>query len=1029
MKFFEFFAKRHLFANLFTILVMALGIKAVYDINRNMFPEVDMGEMVITTVYPGASPEDVELKITNKLEDELEGISGIRSYVSTSMENRSQIRIKLEPDEESDHDKIKQEIRDAINQVSDLPTDIEELPRIVEIKTSVFPVAEIAIISSSLDYRSLRTYVKAFEDRLKEIPEISKISKYGWQDREVRVEVKPEKLSEYQVSLSEIITAIDSRNIRLTGGSFESYTGEKDIVTLAQFKDPKEVGDVIVRSTFNGPSIRIKGLAEVKDDFEKEDVLSRVNGKKAISLIPYKGSSSDVIKTVDKIKKLIEEESSIAPSDIEFIVANDSSHYVRNRFKIVVTNGALGLVFIVFFLAVFLNWRTAFWVSVSIPFMLLGVIFLLNAFGMSLDAIMLMGMIIILGIVVDDAIIISESIYRERELGAAPLDAAVRGISKVFAPVLTTIITTFMAFSTMFFMPGVMGKFCRVIPLTITLALIVSLLEVIVALPAHLVPGLKKEQQKKSTTNWFDGVRRVFIKFMRTIMPLRYFMVLLFVGILASALFYAKNNIPIEIFPKKAADTFNIEIELPLGTSLKATADKIVPIEKIVSTLPKDIMDAFATRVGLSSTDGVSSEQRENNAVISVFLKPFGERGTSVFDTVASLREQTDKLEGFKKISYKIQGAGPPVGKPITLRVISPDDAQRKTLADRVEQKLDSIQGVKDITRDDIKGKQQVEIKIDYDLLARSELSVSDVAQTVRIAYDGQVVTSVRYGDEDVDYRVVFTDQARMDKDFLKKILIRNKNGKLIELGRVAKFVTVDGPSNFYHYNSQRTITVNAEVQQGTVEPLKVANQVMDSIDLKQEFRGARLVLDGEAEETKQSMISWGISLLISVVGIYFILVILFNSFLQPLLVLSAVPFGLSGVIFAVAWHGQSISFFSMLGVIGLVGVVVNDSLVLVNHLNKLREENPDMSVLDIATVGTGDRLRAIIMTSITTIAGLLPLAYGIGGVDPFVGYMALALAWGLFLATPLTLILIPSLYLIGNDINRLCNYCLKRTS
>ncbi len=1015
MKFFEFFAKRHLFANLFTLIVFALGAKALFDINRNLFPEVDMGEMIITTPYPGASPEDVELKVTNKLEEELDGISGIRNYLSTSVENRSRINIKLNPDDERDHPKIKQEIRDAINQVSDLPDELEELPRITEITTSIFPVVEVAVISETTPYPKLRSIAKVLKEKIADLPGVSKVEDVGLLDREVKIEVLPEKLEQYQVSLGEIVSAIKARNIRLTGGSFEAYTGEKDIVTLAQFEDPAEVGEVIVRSTFEGPSVKVKDLAVIQDDYEKALVTTRVNGKRAISLVPYKNSSSDVIDTVDSIRQIVEREQQLIGEEIELVVANDSSHYIRNRFKIVMTNGGLGLIFIVLFLAIFLNWRTAFWVSVSIPFMMLSVLFLVNAMGMALDAIMLMGLIIVLGIVVDDAIIISESIYRHHEMGEDPLPAAIKGARRVFLPVLTTILTTMMAFSTMFFMPGIMGKFCRVIPIAVSLALLVSLVEVTVALPAHLVPGLRKAASRKGKKDWFENFRKPYQFLLAIFLKLRYLSILGFVAVLVGSLYYAANNIPIEIFPKESSFQLSVVAELPLGSSLEATADKIKEVEELIASLPKKEVDAFATRVGQTGADGGPHEFRENFGVISVFLTPFGNGRRNAFKIVEELREKTEALEGFESLDFRIDGGGPPVGKPITLRAVSSDNEIRKRLADRIEAELDEIEGIKDITRDDIDGKKQVRIRVDYDKLARTNLQVADVAQTVRTAYDGEIVTSVRYGDEDVDYRVQFAPESRRSPELLKKVLVKNSTGKLIELGKVSNFEDKPGPSNFYHYNGKRSTTIDAEVVKGKAEPLKAANKVIDAIDLTQpEFIGARIVLDGEAQETKEAMKAWAVSLAIAVVGIYFMLVLLFNSFLQPLLVLTAIPFGVSGVIIAVAFHSQTISFFTMLGVIGLVGVVVNDSLVLVNHLNQLKDEHPDWSIRKIVIEGSADRLRAIVMTSITTIAGLLPLAYGIGGVDPFVGYMALALGWGLFLSTPLTLLLLPCLYYIA---------------
>jgi multidrug efflux pump subunit AcrB len=351
---------------------------------------------------------------------------------------------------------------------------------------------------------------------------------------------------------------------------------------------------------------------------------------------------------------------------------------------------------------------------------------------------------------------------------------------------------------------------------------------------------------------------------------------------------------------------------------------------------------------------------------------------------------------------------------------VGSDDELRAALVDSVEAFLGGIDGVKDISRDDKPGKDQVEIKIDYDRLARLGLTVADVAQNVRIAYDGEVVTSVRYGDEDVDFRVMISERAREDLDYLNSLLIPNRQNRLIPLSDVARLKAGPGPSDYRHYDGERAIMIQADVDKDVVTPLEATNAVLDNFNLDRDWPGMQFVMGGEAMETEESMASLYRTLLIAVIGIYFLLVLLFNSFSQPVLVLVAIPFGIVGVIIAFALHGEPFGFVAILGIVGLSGVVVNDSLVLVNHVNNLRRQDPAGSIKEIVAEATSHRLRAIVMTTLTTIGALLPLAYGLGGTAPFWAPMALAMGWGLVFATVLTLVLVPCLYLAGEDFKRI---------
>ncbi len=1017
----RFFASRHKLAWMGTLTVIGLGIATLTNINRSQYPTVDLDQMVITTRYPGASSEDVELNVTNKIEDELKGVTGLKRVTSVSSENVSIITVELESDL-SDAQKVKDEVTESVGRVSDFPSEVDESPRITEIKTTIFPIMEVGLVGD-IPYGDLREHARIFEKKLKEIKGVSNTKRYGYLDREIKIEIIPEKLREYQISIEEVIGAIQQRNIRLTGGTLESYTSERNVVTLAQFRDPKEVEEVVIRSTYQGPLTKVKDIAVVRDAFEETVVESRLNGRAAISFLVEKAENADILRTSKAIKDLLVEQSAFLPDGVEFATRYDISLNVENQFNIVRTNGAFGLAFVFIVLTLSLSWRISIWVALGIPVSVLGTIFMLPLFGVHLDSVTLTAIVIVVGIVVDDAIIIAENIYRRREMGDSPINAAVNGLKEVWMPVLTTVLTTFLAFSPMFFMPGMMGKFVVVIPITVSLALLVSLFESFFALPAHMMPGMRKHSvdKRKNSKGVFEYMVHHFAQLLRFFLRVRYLTVLGFIISMAVAFLYAANNMKFVLFPSQAADRFVGRIELPTGSSLRATSDIMKKIEAIIEALPAGEVASYGTRSGAFS-DLVDTE-KENFGTIMVDLTPFSKRDRTADQIVEDVRAKANALEGIGSVTFQIDSGGPPAGRPVTVRIVGTDDSKRREVAALVSAELEKTKGVVDIESDDKPGKEQIELDIDYEALARLELNVATIANNVRIAYDGDVVTSVRYGPEDVDFRVTLPIERRKDLKTLEELPIPNAKGRLIRLNQVADLKVGPGPSSFQHYQSDRSITVTADVVQDIVTAQEATLGVIAKIDVNQNFPGIRLVAGGETQETQESIQGLIIAFIFGLVGIYFLLVLLFDSFTQPFMVMMAVPFGLIGVIITFAIHDETLSFLAMIGTVGLVGVVVNDSLVLVDKLNKLRRADENGPVIEVVIQGTSSRFRAIILTTMTTVAGLLPLAYGIGGADAYMGPMALALGYGILFATPLTLVLLPSLYLISNDIGRLFGF------
>ena len=1024
-RFFLALARRHLAANLFTFMLLLLGVLTTLSIQRDVFPEVNLGEMVITTRYPGASPRDVELNVTNEIEDEIEGVAGIEEITSYSMENLSVITVTIDIDAD-DKQEIEDEVRRAVDRVVDLPPEVDEEPRIETIESQDLPILQVGV-AGDVPYRTLREAAARFERELEDLPGVAELDEFWYLDEEVHVEVDPGRMEELQVSLDEVVRAVSTRNVRSTGGELETGRIEENVVIEARFDSIDEIGDVPVRAVFSGPVVRVRDVAEVRHGYEEPRVMTRIDGLPAVTFAVVKDDDADVIRVADRIHELAVSFEDELPEGVRILVTDDQSKYVRNRFDVVLSNGAIGLALVLVVLTVFLNLRTAFWVAIGIPVVLLGVVFLLPLFGRYLDIITLAAMLLVIGLIVDDAIIVSENTVRRhaRGAGSGP-EAAAEGIAEVFRPVLTTLLTTFLAFAPIFFMPGVTGQFIQVIPLVISLALALSLAEISFALPAHLAGALERHGDgKRSARPWFEPVRDLFRGFVHGLLKLRYLWVVVSIALLVGAMWYAYTNMRFILFPGTAADSFMVYVDTPVGTSIEHTAAKMQEIEALVAELPEDELSSFATRIG--SHGRFEPGENDHWAFLLVNLTPYQQRTRTAEQIVEELRPRTASLTGFADVFYKIDKGGPPVGRPVTLRVIGHDPERRRALSDSVVAFLGSIEGVSDIDRNDRRGAARVRVDLDHTELARHGLTVAQVARTLRVAYEGREVGSVRWGREDVHLRVRLDADARRDSTQLGRLSIANAQGRLVRLGEVADFEVERGPARIHHFDTDRATKITSDVDEDVVTPLQVVDRIRSEFDLEADWPGMEFEFGGEAEETQESFRSLFIAFGVAVVAIYFLLMLLFESVTQPLTIMVAIPFGILAVIVTFALHGLPLGFLAMLGLVGLTGVVVNDSLVLVSHLNDLRREDPERDLRDVVSEAAANRLRPVTMTTLTTSCGLLPLAYGLGGSDPFLAPMALSLGMGLLLATPLTLLLVPCLVLVRADLHRLGSRVLGR--
>jgi len=1004
----SFFLRKKVLVNLLTVFIVAIGIMLLTKINRATYPHVEFDILKITTTYPGASAEDVEVNVTKKIEDEIKNVRGLDKYLSNSLENLSIIYVWVDPDAD-DRGQVKDDLRRAVDRVSTLPEEVKDKPLIDELKSSNVAVIEVAV-SGDADEYVLRRIAKDLEEKINEIDGVGFVELLGYRDQEVKVLVDYTALEEQYVSLNHIIQSIQDRNIRESGGSLESFTNEKKIVTFSEFNEPLDVKDVIVRENFGGKQIKLTEVSAIAMGFEDYSVIPRTSGQRSINLLIRSQSDADIIDISEEIKIFIEQTKKTLPKGVNVEVVVDYSRYTASLLNIVEINAIYGFFLVLIVLFIFLNRSVAIWTAAGIPISFLGAIMFFPVFGVNINFVTLITLVLVLGMIVDDAIVVAENINRHREEGKSPYDAAIIGVKEVFWPVTVTIITTIIAFMSLLFMVGVSGKFIRQIPVVVVLTLGVSLIESVLILPSHIANSkfrqsskgdwfLKIQEKYKNIINWFIGHRLKTISF--------------FILFFMSAIGILFGPMKLDLFPYSDIDVFYVVAELPDGSSLDETSKRMKEIEKLVEKLPQESIVNYTTTIGHNDRDvyGVTSGLSHNRALVTVFLKPAQERDHKSEELMQIIRDQIKGIKGFKRLELDKFNDGPPIGRPITVTFVSSDDELRHKMADELVDYLKSVKGVQNIDADNRLGKDELLLKPNYELMARFGITSRNLASTIRVAYNGVVVSSITRNGEDIDFRVQLKKEQRQNISVLKDLQVMNNQGKLIKIGAFTNLEPAKNVEVIKHYNGRRSTTITGDVDTKLLTSSEVnaliANKFEDKVT---KYPGLRIIFGGEEKATQESMESFGMALIWSLIAIYFVLVILFDSFSLPFIIVSIVPFGLAGVIYTFFIWGLPLSFLGIIGTLGLIGVMVNDSLVMVSHLDALKKKNKGMT-LELMITGCLARLRPVLLTPIRTVIGLLPTLIGLGGYEPFIIPLVLALAGGLVFATPTTLILVPALY------------------
>ncbi len=1020
----RFSVNQSLFVNLVSILIIIFGLIVVMGMNREIFPNVDFDVVSITTVYPGATPLDVEKLITVPIEKEVKEVDGIKEIKSSSASGASFIVIKIDPDE-SDKKKVVNDIQSAVDKVKDLPRDIYEDPVVVEITSKQYPVIEVSL-SGNMSEKELQYYADGLEDLLEDIKGVARVRKSGYRDREIQVHVNPEKMREQYVSFDEIREAVSSRNISVPAGEINTQTTEYSIRTTGEFSTAEEVENIIIRANDVGNWLRIKDVTEVKDSFKKEDIINKTLGSRSINLVVMKKESGDAISIVNEIKKVCNAFLENCPDKPEISYVNDYSFFARRRLNVLRNNGWASLVLIIASVLLFLQWRVAAMTVLGIPIAFFATFMVMQMMGITINLISMFGLIIVLGMLVDDGIIVAENVYRYMEGGRQPREAAVKGSEEVMGAVTTAVLTTIAAFSPLLFMTGIIGKFIRDIPTVLIVALLASLGEALIILPSHLADFVKikydargKPMNISKDMPWFKKLVEFYTRVVRGAIKRKYRVLAGFTVLLFVCAFLAFGVIKFILFPSAGINYFFVRGEAPIGTPLQKTNELMLPVEEIVSQLPPEELDTFVTSVGSIAEDRHDpfAGQASHLVQVSVYLTPEQDRKRKVEEIIEEVRKKAKDVKGFTELRFDKPEAGPPVGKAVEAGVRGESFEVLDKIAGEYMDYLKTIDGTIDITWDHKPGKEEIRVKVDNNKSALAGLNVAQIANTVRAVFEGSIATKIKptKAEEETDVTVMFPEEIAGNLNVFDNILIRNKYGNLIPLKNVAEIVKVPGTTTIHHRDGKRVVTASANVNTDRTTSLKV-NRLLEKKfkGLSQRHIGYSVKYGGEQEETLDSLKSLLKAFFYAFLIIYLILASSFKSIIQPLIIMLAIPFGLIGVVIAFLLHGLPLSFMAILGIVGLNGIVVNDSIVLVDFINKLRRKG--MNRHDSIIKAGQMRLRPVLLTTITTVGGLSTVAYGIGGKDPFLVPMALAICWGIAFATALTLIIIPCIYSIVDD-------------
>lgn len=1013
-RFLNYVIRSQLLVWLAVIAILVGGLSALLGLHREAYPRVEFHSAQIVTVFPGAAPVDVEQRVTIPLEEEIREIEGLKRVRSISRHSVSEINVEVDL-AESNPTRVLDEVRRALDRVRDLPAEVVERPVFLEQKTGSFPVLEISLYSAKADEQELADIAEFYETQIEKLPGVARVDVFGKRDHEWHVLINPDLMRVRSVNVLDVVQTLSGRNVSIPGGAVESEQA-RNIRTSGEFTGIGELARMPVRSNEIGNMTRLGEIARFRESFESPKLLARSNGLPAMNLLIIKRERSDIIRVTAAIQQRISELQKIRP--VEVVTVLDEARQTRRRLDVVSSNATIGFAIVVIMLIIFLNLRTAVVTAVSLPLVLLGTLIAFPIYDITFNMISMMGMIVALGMLVDNSIVIAENVHRYRQAGLDAVSAAGKGAAELVIPIFGSFLTTVAAFIPMMFMSGMMGKFIWQIPFLVITSLSASLLESFFLLPARIArfgeSGKQSSALRQTIDRRFDALSDGFGGFVRRMVmrPFLSFAILFAVVVGAVA---SMGLMRFTLFPKEEVEQMIIKTEFDPSTRVSQTIEKMAPIEKLVRELPKTELVSYSMKAGIQQVGAGDPLTRngENLAMIDIFLTPEVTRERTAEQIVKALEPQIRAIPGLRNLSVEEVVPAPPIGAAITVAVEGPDYARLREIAGEIRTYLGTVKGVKNITDDYKTGREEIVVRLNQERAAIAGISDQVAALAVRTAFEGTEATTVRQGRKEITIRVLYDDRFRADQTRLGQIQIPNRGGLHTALGSISSFETSSGPEGLSHYDFERAITVTADVEEQTISSGEANAKIFAKFaDIGKRFPGYSLKLRGEEQETNESMASLARAGLAAFFAIFAIIALIFNSPMRALIIMATIPLGLVGIVVGFLTAGKALSFLALIGIIGLAGVQVNAGIMLVEFIDKARGEG--LSQLDAVVDAARTRFRPILLTSLTTMGGLFPTAYSLGGSDPVLIPMTLALAWGLASGTFGSLVFIPVVFACG---------------
>lgn len=1025
-----------LVTNLMLVIVVILGVLSWRSMPQEMFPTVEMDVVSVSVEFEGASPEEVERQVAIPLEEEFDGMADNDVMSSTSNEGMASLMIKLKSG--TDVDQYMRDAQTALDQITDLPDEAEE-PELVRVK------ARFPVISLSLYGDVARGYLYDEADRVKQrmakIPGVASVGIAGNREWELWVEVDPFVLAAHQVSLGQVMSAIRGNLRDLPGGSLKASEGDILLRGKGVAPTPEEIAEISVRSNERGGQLRLGEIADIELRLEEAQTIGRFNGQPSVNMTVTKTAESSTIDVADAMREFAAQLRKELPPSIKVGMYNDLSVYVKTRLNTVKSSGLVGLFLVLLSLYLFLNFRVALITAMGIPVSFLFAVIAIYYLGYTINMVSLFAFLIALGLIVDDAIIVTENMYRHMEMGKPAHEAARIGAREVLWPVVASTATTVAAFLPMFAIKGVMGAFIAVIPVVVSASLLGSLWEAFGVLPSHAAELLRTSDRGTRTherrVDWSALLER-YVGWLRSALAHRYFVALLSIGILMITLVFAATRIPFQLFDEVDIGQFFINAEAPQTYSLEDTALLAEKMEDIVlESMGDDELNTLLTNVGVTFIDFnrfqvgshyiqlvVDLEKAQPEGFIERYITPLvslkfaweGTRSRPTEDIINELRDQLQAVAGVRRIAIQ-RPQGGPAGADLEVGVTGADVDVLRQQADRLAEYLQRLPGVHDVRHNLEVGK----LEYQYSLNSRGKelgISQNELADAVRTGFLGVEAVHVTLDDKRVPVRVIYPEAIRHGSD-LERLPIVLDDGRLVYLGDVAEITAGRGMNTISRRDARRLGLVTADVDGEVITPLEVTGLVQAEFgDLGEALPGYELLFLGEKKDASESFDGMRDAMLISAALIFFILAALFRSLLDPLVVMFAIPFGLIGVVFGHVLFGYNLQFLSAIGFLALTGIVVNDSLILVSFAKRMRSEGMDR--IEAMVEAGRVRVRPILLTSITTFLGISPLIFFATGQTAFLSPMAVSLGFGLLFATGVILISIPCFYLIADDLREM---------